>query len=228
MAKKASIAWGLLILSLAANASLARAQATVGSLANRLELTESGAGRWLEALGVHPGRPAAETLLVVSGDGSVVATRAGVESSVSLGLDVDLRLLTPGSGLVLIHNHPHSASLSGNDVLQLSKPGVMAVVAIGHDRSIYMASRGPRYDAGRFEDLQYLPTRAQVTKRLRIECGAGAIRQSSADAHFSHLVMLALAKASVIEYLAVLSSAAHESFEPARPAFNRIAAGAAR
>ena len=71
-----------------------------------------------------------------------------------------------------------------------------------------------------------MPVRAEVAKRLRIECGARAISQPSADAHFSHIVMVALAKTRVIEYQAVFSPVARDTFEPARIAFNRVAVGA--
>jgi hypothetical protein len=90
-----------------------------------------------------------------------------------------------------------------------------------------MAARGARYDADRFETGQYAVGRAEVQKRLRIECGSGAITQRAADAHTSHLIALALAKADVIEYRALLAPSARESFEQARVAFGHVAAGAA-
>ena len=43
---------------------------------------------------------------------------------------------------VLVHNHPSSVGLSAADIGQLSKPGVAAIVAIGHDGSVFVASAG--------------------------------------------------------------------------------------
>ena len=206
----------------------AAAQPNLREVAERLDLTAAGSGRWLEALGVAGSpRKAHERLLALSSAGTVVATRDGVESSVSLGLELDLLLLTRGSAIVLVHNHPANAGLSANDLSQLEKPGVAAVVAIGHDGSIYMAARGRRYDDTLFEELQYAAVRAEIRKRLRIECGSGALSVAVADAHFSHLAALSLAKAGVIEYEAVLAGATRTTFEAARVTLTRIALGAA-
>ena len=37
---------------------------------------------------------------------------------------------------------------------QLAKPGVAAIVAIGHDGSVFIASAGPRFDPDLFEERQ--------------------------------------------------------------------------
>lgn len=157
-------------------------------IAQRLELTAAGSGRWLEALGVPGNAKAAERLIALTTTGRVIATREGGESSVSLGLELDLELLTPGSEIVLVHNHPGNAGLSANDLGHLAKPGVAAVVAVGRDGSIYMAARARRYDPIGFEVRQYDPLRAELKNRLREECGARALTMQVADAHFSHVL----------------------------------------
>ena len=158
--------------------------------------------------------------------GRLVATREGSESAVFLGPDLDRELLTPGNAIVLVHNHPGNAGLSTNDLGQLTKPGVAAIVAVGHDGSIYMAARGHRYDLAAFEERQSDPLKVEVRKRLRVECGARAVTTEVADAHFSHVVALALAKAGVIVYEAILAGATRTSYDAARITLGRVAAGA--
>jgi hypothetical protein len=196
-------------------------------LTGRLDLTVSGSPRWLTALGVVPGGPPRERLLAVSLQGEMIAVVDGGESSVSLGRELDLRLLDPRSAIVLVHNHPHGASLSQNDLSQLEKPGVAAVVAIAHDGSVYAAARGALYAADRFDDLQYAIVREEVTKRARVACGSRELTVAAVDVHFSHVAALALAKAHVIEYQASLSAVVRASYESARIPFGRIAEGAA-
>ena len=229
MARYTSV-WGLLGVLVAGCPVPAVAQGTGASLqavAGRLDLTAAGAGQWRNALGVSPGRAAPERLLAVSPAGQVLRTQDGTESSVALGLELDLLLLDDRQTIVLVHNHPGNASLSANDLAQLAKPGVAAVVAIGHDSSLYMAARGPRYDVDGFEPRQYEVARGEIKKRLLTERGAGAVTLAGGDAHFSHLAALALAKAGIIEYRARLATGSRASFELSRVAFGHVAAGAA-
>ena len=196
-------------------------------IAERLELTAAGSGRWLEALGVTGSTKAAERLIALTSAGRVIATRDGGESLVSLGLELDLALLPPGSAIVLVHNHPGNAGLSANDLSQLAKPGVAAVVAVGRDGSIYMAARGHRYDPDAFERRQYDPLRAELRKRLREECAARALTAEAAGAHFSHVAAMALGKAGAIVYESVLTGETQATFEAGRLALSRVAGGAA-
>ena len=53
--------------------------------------------------------------------------------------------------VVLVHNHPANAGLSAADTQQLAKPGVAAIVAVGHDGSVFIASAGPRLNRDFFE-----------------------------------------------------------------------------
>ena len=215
------------ILSIGSAVSGQETTPRLRDIAKRLELTAAGSGRWLDALGVTGSPKPAERLIALTSTGRVIATRDGDESSVSLGLELDLQLLTPGSALVLVHNHPGNAGLSANDLGHLAKPGVAAVVAVARDGSIYMAARGRRYDAIAFELRQYDPLRVELRKRLRVECGARALTTETADAHFSHVAALALVKASVIAYEAVLVGDSRQSFDLARVTLVRAAQSAA-
>jgi hypothetical protein len=221
----AAIAAG--ILSIGSAVSAQAPAPGLHTLAERLDLTAAGSGRWLDALGVTGATKSAERLIALTSTGQVVATRDGGESLVSLGLELDLALLTPGSGIVLVHNHPGNAGLSANDLSQLAKPGVAAVVAVGRDGSIYMAARGHRYDADAFERRQYDPLRVELRKRLREEVGARALTTEAAGAHFSHVAAMALGKAGAIVYESILTGGTQESFEAARLALGRVAGGAA-
>ena len=224
--------WTLLLaftagtLSMGSVAGAQESAPRLRDIARSLELTAAGSGRWLDALGVTGSGKPAERLIALTIAGRVIATRDGGESAVSLGLELDLQLLTPGSAIVIVHNHPGNAGLSANDLGHLAKPGVAAVVAVGRDGSIYMAARGRRYDPIAFELRQYDPLRVELKKRLREECGARALTIEAADAHFSHVASLALVKASVIVYEAVLAGGTRESFDVARVPLGRVARGA--
>jgi hypothetical protein len=196
-------------------------------IVRQFDFTEKGSSRWLSALGVLPGAAGRERLLVMSASGTLVATKGGSEFVVLFGPEIELRLMTPGANHVLVHNHPDNAGLSANDLAQLSKPGVAAVVAVAHDRSLYIAVRGSRYDGELFLDRQYDVVRSEILKWLRIDAGAGMVRPRAGNAHFSHLAALALAKAGVIEYRAVLLASARESFDSARVGFGHVVVASA-
>ena len=196
-------------------------------VAEQLELTAAGAGRWLHVFGVTGNTQALERLVALTSTGRVLAMRDGSEASVAVGPELDRELLTAGSAIVLVHNHPGNAGLSASDLGQLTKPGVTAIAAVGHDGSIYLAARGRRYDPDTFERRQYTSVQVEVSKRLRVECGARALATDVADAHVSHVTALALAKAGVIVYEATLAGGTRASFEAGRVALGRVAAGAA-
>lgn len=221
----AAIAVGMLSIGSAVNAQTPARE--LRAVARQLELTAAGSRRWLEALGVTGNAQTAERLMAFTSTGRLLATRDGGESSVALGPELDRELLTPSSAIVLVHNHPGNAGLSADDLVQLTKPGVAAIAAVGHDGSIYLAARGLRYDPNAFERRQYNPLQAEVRKRLRAECGARALTTDVADAHFSHVAALALAKTGVIVYEAMLAGGTRASFEAGRVTLGRVAAGAA-
>jgi hypothetical protein len=197
-------------------------------LSAALDLTERGVRRWLLRLGAEsPGEPL-ERLLAVALDGTVLAERGGERSLVRVGGEIqDLLLRRPPLDVVLVHNHPASAGLSGPDLRQLATAAVAAVVAIGHDRSVFMAAAGPEFDSGAFEERQYEAAVREVTARLRTEW-PGTRPPPVAEAYFSHLVTLSLARAGILEYWFVVRGSGSASYAAARPAFGRVVAGASR
>src|SRR5262245_35125573 len=191
-------------------------RADLKGLASDLRLTGGGVQSWMDALGVSGNASATERLLAVTRDGRRIASRDGSRQHVPLGAEFDQQLLTAGAGITLVHNHPGSVGLSADDLLQLAKAGVVAVIAIGHDGSVYMAAAGPRFDRDRFEDLQYAPVRAEVERKLREARASAAIAPAVSDAYQAHVVSLALAKAHVIEYRATLAPDRKGGYDRAR------------
>lgn len=193
-----------------------------------LDLTGRGVNRWLERLGAAVGGPPVERLLVVRLTGEDVLARQGNASSVHVDAEIDDDfLLRPGTAVVLVHNHPTSVGLSGPDLGQLAKPGVAAVIAIGHDGGVFVASAGRRMDRDFLESRQYASAKAEVARRLRAEWPSGSVSVAVSDAHLSHLVSLVMAKAGIIDYWFTLRGTGRESFDRARVAFNRVVVGAA-
>jgi hypothetical protein len=187
-----------------------------------LRLTSAGVPAWLDRLapgGRGPGEQAANERLLVAQAGRIIESRDGSRSHIVFDASLTVLCETPGAGLVLVHNHPNSTGLSADDLEHLAQPGVTAVVAIGHDGSLYAAAAGPRFPAGRFVDALYGPARAAADRELR------ARRSPAADAvsapFMPHLMALALQKANVIEYQATLSP--DQQFDYAR---GRVALGA--
>ena len=198
----------------------------VSVVAARLDLTETGVRKWLERLGATVLGASTERLLAVSLTGTLLLDRGGGSSFVQLGPELDTLLRAPDASIVLIHNHPAGAGLSAADISQLAKPGVAAIVAIGHDGSVFVAGAGPNLDRDFFEERQYPAARAEVFERLRSEWPS-RLSVAASDAHLSHLVMLALDRAAIVDYWFELRGANRESFETARIIFGRVVAGAA-
>jgi len=147
-----------------------------------------------------------EQLAVVRPDGVVIAVLNGDAANVVITPEVDAELKRPGSDLLLTHNHPGSLGLSALDLGQLAKRGVRAIEAVGSDGSRYEASAGSRYNQYRFEERQYRMALDVVTASLRQASGA-AVNPALFDDHLAHLVAIALSKAAIIRYNAVLSPA---------------------
>jgi hypothetical protein len=197
------------------------------NLASRIDLTEPGVRRWLERLGAGSGGPLAERLLAVSPAGDILMERDGERSMTRIDGEFRSLLLRPDLEVILVHNHPANAGLSGADMRQLANPAVAAVVAIGHDGSVYMAAAGPRFDAGSFVERQYAFADAEVTRRLRAERLSTQIPIAAAEAHFSHLLALTLARAGVVQYWFSLRGPSRDSYAQARIVFGRVVVGAA-
>jgi hypothetical protein len=197
------------------------------ALLRQLSLTEAGSQGWLDRLGAWEGGPAHERLLAVTETGAVVRSLDGDGNRVVLTPEFDHDLLRDGAGLVLVHNHPTGTSLSGNDLSHLDKSGVVAVVAIGHDGSIYAASRGPRFDALWCEAERYATLRKNVRWAMLLEGTFTEGLQFPFESYAAHLAALALAKAGVIDYAVRMAPDRRSAYDERRAAFERIAAIAA-
>ena len=200
----------------------------LAGMAASLDLTETGVRRWLAQLGAGELGASDEQLMAVSLTGTpLLDRRGGSGSSVRLDRELDTLLREPDRSIVLIHNHPASGGLSAADIGQLAKAGVAAIVAVGHDGSVFAAAAGPQFDRDFFEARQHAVARAEVFKRLRADWPSGRLSVPVSDAHLSHLVTLALARANVVRYWFELRGVNRESFDAARLMFGRAVAGAA-
>jgi hypothetical protein len=194
-------------------------------LASSLDLSERGAATWLAQLEANGSDPSAERLLAVTPTGERLMERDGGRSSVSVGVEMDTLLRQEGRYVVLIHNHPSNAGLSAADIGQLAKPGVAAIVAVGHDGSVFVAAPGRRMDPDHVEDRQYAQASAEVTRRLRRDWPLEHVPFAIADAHLNHLVARALAGTGVIDYWFALRGTSRDSYERARLVFGQVVAG---
>jgi len=192
-----------------------------------LDLTERGVRRWLDQLRVTADAPPTERLLVVSVTGEPLLERQGGSSSVRVDPELDDKLRQPDMAVVLVHNHPTNVGLSVADMGQLARPNVAAIVAIGHDGSVFIVSTGPRFDQDFFEERQSALASAEVVKRLRAEWPSRRVSVAVSDAHFNHLVTLALAKAQIVQYWFNLRGPGRGSYELARAVFGNVVVGAA-
>lgn len=217
----------LMMSSLLSGEKRQNARTAVSALATTLDLSEAGAKRWLKRLGVTPKGAQVERLLVMSATGEVLIERHGDQSSVTVDAEIDNLLYRSDKALVLIHNHPASVGLSFADMLHLTKPGLAAIVAVGHDGSVFAAAAGPRIDRLWFADEQYAIAKAEVVRRLRADWPVGSVSIRPGDAHTSHLIALTLAKARIIDYWFSIRGRSERSYVPARFIFNWITARAA-
>lgn len=139
-------------------------------IASRLELTAAGSGRWLDSLGVTGNPNPAERLIALTSTGRVIATRDGSESSVSLGLELDLQLLTPGSAFVLVHNHPgtpgSARTISATSPSRVSRPSLRSAATV--------ASTWPREDA----TTTPTPSNGDSTNRYALNWGSDCGRRA--------------------------------------------------
>jgi hypothetical protein len=218
---------GAIVLAAGGRANGQQAPQDLRGLVAGLGVTGRGVAMWLERLGASDSSQPAERLLALQLSGEPVLTRRGDASSVLVDAELDEILLRHGRSIVLLHNHPSSVGLSGPDLGQLAKPGVAAVVAIGHDGSVFAAAAGPNMRGDFLESEQYVRAKSEVAARLRAEGASGGLSAVVRDMHTSHLVSLAMAKARIIEYWYSLRGRNRESFDQARVALNRVMVGAA-
>jgi hypothetical protein len=196
-------------------------------LVARLDLTETGARRWLDRLGANAERASGERLLAVTVTGAPLLKREGTSSSVYIDPELDMLLRRPDMAIVLVHNHAANVGLSGYDLEQLTKPGTAAIVAIGHDGSAFIASAGPRLDRVFFHDEQFALAKAEVQQRLQAEWRSRRVSVAVSDAHLSHLITRVLEKAGIVRYWFTLRGTGRESYEMARLIFGQVIEGAA-
>lgn len=184
--------------------------------------------QWLAVLGVPPGTGTGHTrerLVIVTPDGRIARVVEGQAGRVNIPLALELWLARPGSDLTMVHNHPEGNGLSPNDLAYLEYPGVRAVVAIGHDGSVYMASRGPRFPSGALVGTGkngevYGAAHTRARRVLAFERDPAS--RVAFDAHMYHLLSAALASADVLHYQAQLGAARQTSFLAATPLLTRV------
>ena len=176
-----------------------------------LDLTDRGAAHWLERLQWTGPEGPSERLVAVSLTGEPLMEIKGGRASAHVNADLDRLLMQAERSIILVHNHPSNVGLSVADIGQLSKPGVAAIAAIAHDRSVYVAMRGDRADAGLLIERQYEDVQSETVRRLRTTLGR---RAAEGDAQINHLVCRVLDKAGVIRYWSELRGPTRASYEP--------------
>lgn len=194
--------------------------------------------QWLAALGVAPGAGpdhTRERLIIVTPDGRVARVVDGQAGRVNVPVDLDRWLARAGADLTMVHNHPAGNGLSPNDLEYLEYAGVRGVVAMGHDGSVYLASRGPRFPAGALVGTGkngeiYGAVHARALRVLAFE--RDPTGRAAFDAHMYHVLSAALGSAGVLHYEARLGAPRETSFDKARPFLTRVTnaarAGASR
>ena len=222
-----AILWALALDTGATSQSHAQSGSRLADLIERLELTPAGAADWLERLRVSLGsRGQRERLLLVSAAGETILEVEGEVGRVDVTPEISVQLSRETADIVLIHNHPASRGLSGGDLMVLSKRRATAIAAMGHDGSVYVAARGPRFGGARFYADQYLTACAVVEQKLSFYfTGAPPVPWR---VFFAHIIATALSEARVIEYRAFLSAAGLRQYGPIASAGDRAAEAAAQ
>lgn len=176
-------------------------------LLQSLELSGAGVSRWLSALGVNGTDTRQERLIAVTSTGVIVGVVSGGDFTVTIAPALMERLDEPGADVVLVHNHPTSTSLSWADISFLTKPGVTAVVAVGHDGSVYAAMRGRRFACERVSRLVYqrAADEARRTLDLEMQMSSWLSEGVNLSQYLTHIMADTLAGMRVIEYRAVMS-----------------------
>lgn len=160
--------------------------------------------------------PRCERLIAVGPDLQLLGMAEGSARAVVLGPAFDRPLWSPGADIVLVHNHPQSASLSRADLGQLAKPGVYGIVAVGHDGSVYFARAGRAFPGAAFESVTYKMVSAEMNRALRVQGPSSRAMSAVFERHYEHLVALVLHKSGVIEYRARLSAERAASYASCR------------
>lgn len=147
--------------------------------------------REAEADVLAAGRAAAdetEYLALVDERGERVLWRAGGTRRVT----VTPSELAPG--IVAVHNHPGSTSLSFQDLRMAATAGLARVIAVGHDGTRYAARV---LDAAQLEDAWTKAMRAALAVLVRLE---GRVPEAELTRWEQHAINLGLARAGLIAY----------------------------
>jgi hypothetical protein len=177
---------------------------------------------WEAAIADGGPAPRHERLLVVMPDGRVRDVVDGERDHVLLPLELARELSERSLGVTLVHNHLSGVSLSGADLLHLSKLGVASVVALGSDGSVYEASGGSRID--RFSGELYLLLVDRIRQRLTAEAWRDAIDPAVLEPHAAHLIALVLHRTQLIDYRTRPSMADRLTWLRFRDLFDRVIA----
>jgi hypothetical protein len=202
----------------------------LADLVDRLGLTPAGARTWLDKLGARIGDSRlGERIVFVNVAGEMLRTIDGTDGRVVIPREVNEWLSRRGADAVLVHNHPVGTGLSEKDLMYLTMPGLVAVAAIGHEGSVYVAARGARH-AGYGFGSQYQIAATEIEQRLLFYFQGTALesRKALIPLMLEHLVASALAQASVIEYRAALSPRTGGALAEVAGDADRAVAGAAQ
>jgi hypothetical protein len=175
----------------------------------------------IQALAAATALPAVEYLVALRRDGTTLWQRRGEPGYVRIPPEADAALYEAGAGLLLLHNHPTSVSLSLADLENLAKPGVWAMIVVAHDSSVYMAERGIRYDPIRLPGSLYGIARRTAIDQLDRDRPSSRLTAATIDAHLDHLVVTALHEAGVLRYQAILALQRRRTYGDQRRIFSR-------
>lgn len=134
-------------------------------------------------------------------------TTSGKRSSVGFTAAMRVAIMTEDRRVVAHHNHPSNTSLSGADIECLGYyPGLVEIVAHGHQGSFYAARRGAAGGGMRGKKSRlstaYKAASTNLQRRLSalLDLAGGPMAVEEAGVVHAHLVMLALEQASMVEY----------------------------
>lgn len=143
-------------------------------------------------------------------DGLLLPGSNGTRSQCNFTPEMQRLASDPNARLVVHHNHPSSASLSGEDMLLLSRnPGLSRVWAHGHNGSSYLVERGKKALTRRAFDAAHDVSYEQMFKLIRQRV------MTSADGNLlqAHLRALILHDRGLIKYKAKLAGSSVEAWE---------------
>ncbi len=107
----------------------------------------------------------------------------------------------PARRIAVVHNHPNSPALSSVDLLHLEEePGLVRVVAVGHDGSLYRAT-DPKPMLGYFAQRLYQRARLRIHEETA-DSGMNALAMRRLA---NHAANTALDRAELVNYASALA-----------------------